>query len=147
MLVRLLRRARTAASPAQVWEVLGQPTRWPEFELFLRRVRGTHGAAAAGQVLMGVSRFGALSVPIDVLEVDPGRRLVVRVHAAPGVRETVTFEVLPVLQGGSDLRVGVVVEGLLARPAALPLWLAGGMTLRLLVARAERIARSARRAA
>jgi hypothetical protein len=58
-----------------------------------------------------------------------------------------TFEVLPRVQGGSDLRVGVVVEGLFARAAAGPLWLSSALTLRLLVARAERIARTARRAA
>ena len=36
--MRLVQRARTSATPAQVWEVLGQPSRWPEFEPFLRRV-------------------------------------------------------------------------------------------------------------
>ena len=67
--------ARTSATPAQVWEVLGQPSRWPEFEPLLRRVRGTHGPAAAGQTLVGVSRVANLAVPLDVREVDPARRL------------------------------------------------------------------------
>jgi uncharacterized protein YndB with AHSA1/START domain len=142
-----VRKARTSASPAQVWQVLGDPTRWPEFELFLRRIRGTHGMLAGGQTLVGISRVGSLAVPIDVLEAVPGSRLVLRVHAAPGVRETVTSEVLPRVAGGSDVRVSVVVEGLFARPAAVPLWLATGLTVRLLVARAERLARAARRAA
>lgn len=145
--MRLVQKARTTATPSQVWEVLGDPVRWPEFELFLRRARGSHGALAAGQVLVGVSRVASLAVPIDVLEAEPGSRLVLRVHTAPGVRETVTHEVLPRVAGGSDLRVSVVVEGLFARPAAVPLWLASGLTLRLLVARAERLARAARRAA
>ena len=145
--MRLVQKARTSASPAQVWEVLGDPARWPEFELFLRRVRGTHGALAPGQTLVGISRVALLAIPIDVLEVEPASRLVLRVHTAPGVRETVTHEVLPRVTGGSDVHVGVVVEGLFARPAAVPLWLASGLTVRLLVARAERLARAARRAA
>jgi uncharacterized protein YndB with AHSA1/START domain len=145
--VRLTAQARTSASPAQVWEVLGSPSRWPEFEPFLRRVRGTHRGAATGQTLVGVSRVGSVAVPIDVVEAVPGSRLVLRVHLAPGVRQTMTFEVLPAVKGGSDLRIGVVVEGLFALSAAGPLWLTGAMTLRLLAARCERIARAARRAA
>lgn len=145
--MRLLRRARTSASPAQVWEVLGQPARWPEFEPFLRRVRGAHGAAAAGQTLVGRSRIASLAVPIDVVEADPGRLLVLRIHTAPGVRHTVSFQVLPLVKGGSDLRMNVVVEGPLARVAVGPLWLASGLTLRLLAVRTERLARAARRAA
>jgi hypothetical protein len=145
--VKLLSRARTSASPAQVWEVLGEPSRWPEFELFLRRVKGRPGPAAAGQTLLGVSRFGALSVPIDVLEAERAARLVLRVHTAPGVRETLTFEVLPRLEGGADLRLGVVVDGLFAQAAVAPLWLAMGLTLRLLAARTDRLARAAGRAA
>lgn len=142
-----VQRARTSASPAQVWEVLGHPARWPEFELFLRRVRGTHGAAAAGQTLVGVSRFGSLAIPIDVLEVEPGARLVLRVHTAPGVVQTVTHEVVPLVRGGSDLRLGVTVDGLFSRAAVAPLRLVGALTVRLLAARTERLARAARRAA
>ena len=145
--MRLVQTARTSASPGQVWEVLGHPRRWPEFELFLRRVRGTHGPAVTGQTLVGVSRVGSLAVPIDVLEAEAGRRLVLRVHVAPGVRQTMTVEVLPVVSGGSDLRASVVLEGLLARAAAGPAWLAGGVTVRLLAVRAERLARAARRVA
>ena len=145
--MRLVQRARTSAAPAQVWEVLGAPARWPEFEPFLRRVRGTHGVAVAGQTLVGVSRIGSLAVPIDVLEVETARRLVLRVHTAPGVGELLTFEVVPVVSGGSDLTCSVVVDGVLARAAAGPLWAASGLTVRLLAARAHRLARAARRAA
>ncbi len=145
--MRLTSRARTSASPAQVWEVLGTPSRWPEVEPFLRRVRGTQRAADTGRTLVGVSRFYGVAVPIDVLVATPGERLVLRVHTAPGVRQTVTFELLATVQGGSDVRVSVVVHGLFARAAAGPLWLSSAVTLRLLVARAERIARAARRAA
>ena len=145
--MRIAQRAGTSASPAQVWEVLGDPARWPEFEPVLRRVRGTHGRVAKGRVLVGVSRVGSLAVPIDVLEAEPGSRLVLRVHTAPGVRQTMGFEVVPRVQGGSDVHVTVVVEGPLALAAFTPVWLSTGFTLRLLVARAERIARAARRAA
>ena len=139
--------ARTSATPAQVWEVLGQPTRWPEFEPMLRRVRGAHGAAAPGQTLLGVSRLANLAVPIDVREADPARRLVVRVHAAPGVGQLLTVELVPVVSGGTDIACSVVVDGLFAPVAAGPLWLASGLTVRLLAVRSERLARAARRAA
>jgi uncharacterized protein YndB with AHSA1/START domain len=145
--VRLLHRARTPATPAQVWEVLGDPVRWPEFAPALRRVRGVHGPAAAGQTLVGISRLGSLTIPVDVLEVERASRLVLRVDVAPGVRETVTYEVVPRVGGGSDLRVRVRVDGLFAPAAIGLLWLAGGLTLRLLAVRAERIARAARQAA
>lgn len=139
--------ARTSATPAQVWQVLGQPARWPEFEPLLRRVRGTHGAAAAGQALVGVSRIANLAIPLDVREVEHARRLVVRVHTAPGVGQVLTIELVPVVSGGTDVVCSVVVDGLFARAAAAPLWLASGVTVRLLAVRAERLARAARRAA
>lgn len=145
--MRLVQRVRTSATPSQVWEVLGQPSRWPEFELVLRRVRGSDGPVVAGQALMGVSRFASLVVPIDVLDAVPGSRLVLRVHAAPGVVERRTFEVVPLARGGSDISVSVVVEGLFARAAVLPLWLGSAVTTRVLGVRAERLARAARRAA
>ena len=145
--MRLAARARTSASPAQVWEVLGHPERWPEFEPWLRRLRGTNRPAATGQALVGVSRFYGVAVPIDVVQAVAGQRLVLRVHTAPGVTQTVTHELVPMVQGGTDVRVNVVVEGLFARPAAGPLWIASALTLRLLVVRAERLVRAARRAA
>ena len=140
-------RVRTRATPAQVWELLGQPQRWPEVEPLLGRVRGTPGATATGQALVGVSRVASLTVPIDVVEARQGRRLVLRVHTAPGVGQVLTVDVVPVVGGGSDLSLSLVVDGLLARVAAGPLWLSSGLTLRLLAARADRLARVARRAA
>ncbi|CAN5292463.1 hypothetical protein BH24ACT10_BH24ACT10_05080 [soil metagenome] len=52
--MRLAHRVRTSASPGQVWQVLGEPARRPEFELVLRRVRGPDGPVGAGQTLLGV---------------------------------------------------------------------------------------------
>ena len=145
--MRLGHRVRTSASPAQVWEVLGSPGRWGEFDLTLRKVRGAPGPAAAGQVLVGVSRVGSLPIPVDVVEAVPGARLSLRVHLAPGVVATVTYDVLPVVQGGSDIRVGVVLDGLFARGAVVPVWTLTGLTTRLLGARVERLARASRRVA
>lgn len=145
--MRLRHRVRTSASAEQVWSVLGDPSRWPEFDLLLHRVRGASGPAVTGQHLLAVSRGIGVRIPIDVVEALPGRRLVVRMHAVPGVVEEVTSEITPLVHGGCDLAVSVVVEGLFARPAALPLWLERGLTARVLAHRVERIARAARRAA
>ena len=145
--MRLRHRVRTSASPAQVWSVLGDPAHWPEFDLFLHRVRGGSGLATTGQHLLGVGRGLGVRIPIDVVEATPERRLVLRVHAAPGVVEEVTSEITPLVRGGCDLAVSVVVDGLFARAAAVPLWVARGLTSRLLAHRVEKIARAARRAA
>lgn len=143
--MRLAHRVHTRATPAQVWQVLGDPQAWPTFDPFLWRVRG--GPAVAGHRLVGVARVARLRIPLDVLEADPGRRLVLVVHTAPGVKETVTHAITPAVRGGCDLEVSVVVEGLFARLAVAPLYLASGVTARLLAARSDAVARSARRAA
>ena len=145
--MRLSHRVRTAASPEQVWEVLGDPRRWPEFELSLRGVRGRPGRAQTGQRLTGVSRVATLGIPIDVLEATPPSRLVLLVHPVPGLRERVTFEVAAAVRGGSAVTVSVVVDGLLGWPAVAPLFLGNVLTVRLLSVRTDRIARAARRAA
>jgi hypothetical protein len=145
--MRLAHRVRTRASPAQVWEVLGDPRRWSEFEPALRGVRGRPGAVSTGQRLIGLSRVAALGIPLDVLEVTPHSRVVLLVHALPGLREQVTYEVTPAARGGSDVVVSVVVDGPLGWPSVVPLFLASGLTARLLARRTDRIARAARRVA
>lgn len=145
--MRLARRVHTSASAAQVWSLLGQPDRWPQFDLSLRRVRGGSGPAATGQRLTGIARVGSMRIPVDVVEAAPPVRLVLLVHVAPGLRQQVTTEVTPAVGGGCDLTVSVVVDGLLARAAVAPFYLAGGLSVRLLAARAERVARAARSAA
>jgi hypothetical protein len=145
--VRIAHRVRTAAAPGQVWEVLGRAARWPEIEASLRRVRGTHGEVSAGQTLVGVARFASLAIPIDVVEAERPSRLVLRVHIAPGVRELVTFDIVPVVTGGSDVHVTVQVDGLFAPLVHVPLWLARGLTARVLAVRSDRLARAAERAA
>ncbi len=145
--MRLGHRVRTSASPAQVWSVLGVPSCWPQFDVFLSLVKARPGPAYAGQHLVGISRWTSLAIPLDVLEVDPERRLVLRVRTAPAVTEELTFTLTPTTRGGTVITVGLVVDGLLARPAVPLLWLANGLNARVLAARTHQLARSARRAA
>ncbi len=88
-----------------------------------------------------------MRIPVDVLEAVPERRLVVRVHTAPGLVQEMTSEITPHVRGGCDLTVSVVVEGVFARLAALPLWVTAGLTARVLARRVERLARAARQVA
>ena len=145
--MKLAHRVRTSASPAQVWAVLGSPSQWPQFDVFLSQVRGTGRSAAVGQHLVGISRWNKLGIPLDVLEVDPERKLVMRIRTAPGITEELTFVLTPTTKGGTDIAVGIVVEGLFARPAAPLLWLANGLNVRVLAARTHRSARAGRRKA
>ncbi len=145
--MKLAHRVRTSASPAQVWQLLGTPSRWPQFDVFLTKVKGTSREAAVGQHLVGISRWTTLGIPLDVLEVDPERKLVMRVRTAPGITEELTFVLTPTTKGGTDIAVGIVVEGLFARPAVPVLWLANGLNARVLAARTHRLARAHRRTA
>ncbi len=135
--MRLRSRVRTTAAPEQVWAVLGDPQRWPDFDLTLRRVRGSAGPAARGQHLLGIARWWGLPVPLDVEEAVPERRLVLRVQAVPGVSSRVTTEIAPRSAGGCDVVAQVEAEGLFARTAIIPLWLTVLVTTRVLVVRAE----------
>ena len=145
--MRLRHRVHTSASTAQVWSILAVPSAWPQFLVLLRRVRGTDGAAAEGQRLLGVTRVASVGVPVDVLEAVRERRLSLVVHTAPGIRENVVYHCTPAVRGGCDIEVSVVVEGLLGPVATLPLFLATGLSTRLLAARAEQLAKAARGAA
>ena len=143
--MRLVHRVRTPASPAEVWSVLGTPASWPLFDVFLSKVKGSSRSAEVGQHLVGVSRWTVLGIPLDVLEVVPEKRLVVRVRTAPGITEELTFGLTPTTRGGTDIRLSIVVEGLFAGPAAPLLWLANGVNARVLASRTARLARAARR--
>jgi uncharacterized protein YndB with AHSA1/START domain len=145
--VKLVHRVRTHAPPSLVWSVLGTPSNWPLFDLFLSKVKGSTREAEVGQHLVGISRWTVLGIPLDVLEVEPERRLVMRVRTAPGITEELTFVLTPTTRGGTDIRVAIVVDGLFARPAAPVLWLANGLNARVLAARTSSMARAARRAA
>ncbi|HWH30016.1 MAG TPA: SRPBCC family protein [Mycobacteriales bacterium] len=142
--MRLAHRVQSSATPAQVWRLLGDPRRWPEFNPVLRRVHGAPERARTGHTLLSVARFTGLRIPVDVVEAVPERRLELFFHTAPGVSERVVFELTPTVRGGCALRASVVVEGLFARAAFVPLWLANGLVARLLAVRAERLARQER---
>lgn len=145
--MKLAHRVRTSATPAQVWAVLGTPASWPQFDVFLAKVRGTARAAEVGQHLVGISRWTTLGIPLDVLEVVPEQRLVMRVRTAPGITEELTFVLTPTTKGGTVISLSIVVDGLFAGPAAPVLWLANGLNARVLAARTQRMARQARRSA
>ena len=145
--MRLAHRVHTCAAPEEVWQLLGTPGQWAQFDLLLRGVRGGHGRAVAGERLMALLRLSAVGVPVDVVEALPEKRLVLDLHLLPGLRQRVTYDLTSALADGTDIDVSVVVEGVLAAPAALPLWLYDGFTTRVLAARTDRAARLARRAA
>jgi hypothetical protein len=145
--MRLQHRVHTSATPAQVWAVVGVPSAWPTVDVFLRGVRGGVSRVAAGQRLMGLVRLSVLAIPVDVVDAVPDERLVLLVHTAPGLREELTLDLVPALPSGTDISLTVVVEGAFALAAVLPLWLANGLTARVLAARTDRSARAARRSA
>ncbi len=126
------------APPADVWAVLCEPSRWPEFELFLDRVTGAGGRVAEGQRLLGVSRGGMLRVPIDVRRVVPRKALRIMVHTVPGLREQVEHVLVPTARGGTEITIVVRTEGPLAMVALLPLWVSSSVTARMLARTAER---------
>ena len=142
--MRLVHRVHTSAAPSAVWELLGDAAAWSQFEMSLRGVRGQ---VFPGAHLMARLRLSAVGVPVDVVEVVRERRLVLDVHLLPGLREQLAFDLTPAVRGGTDIVLAVVVEGVLARPAVLPLWLYDGFTARVLAARTDRVAKLARRAA
>jgi len=136
--VRINHRVTTPASPQEVWAVLENPSRWPEFDPFVRRVDSARGLVREGQHLMVVARGLPVRVPVDVRLVASGRRLGVTVHTMPGLREQIDHSVRARPRGGTEVRVTSVVEGPLARFALVPLWLSTGMRARMFGWRATR---------
>ncbi len=131
-------RLTCGAPPADVWTVLRDPRRWPEFDLAFERVTGAAGDVAEGQRLLGVSRGGMMRVPIDVRRVVPRKALRILVHTVPGLRQQVEHVLVPTARGGTEITVVVRAEGPLALAALLPLWATSGVTTRLLARAAER---------
>jgi hypothetical protein len=126
------------ATPPDVWTVLRDPHRWPEFEAFLARVEGAAGHAVEGQRLLGVARGVPVRVPLDVRRVVPRKALHVTIHSAPGLREERDIVLVPATRGGTQITFLVRLYGPLAGAAVLPLWFSSGMTARLLARGAER---------
>lgn len=137
--MRLRHRGRTAAPPERVWQALGDPARWPEFMITLKKVRGVHGPARDDQRLLGISRSPlGIPIPIDVVAAVANERLVLRVHSLPGVTEQTAFVLTPSTRGGTDISVSTEVEGLFALPALPGVWTALEVTTRMLALRAAR---------
>jgi hypothetical protein len=134
--VRISHRVHTSAPPPDVWAVLSQPRRWPEFELSLTRVHGAADVAAQGQRLVAISRGFGLRLPVDVGHVIPRKALLVRVRVMPGLTEDVEYVLVPAARGGTDITVIVSAAGPLARAALLPLWSNAAFGVRLLARRA-----------
>jgi hypothetical protein len=126
------------ATPPDVWTVLRDPHRWPEFEATLARVEGAAGHAMEGQRLLGVGRAVPIRIPLDVRRVVPRKALHVTVHSIPGLREEIDIVLVPATRGGTQITVLVRLTGPLAAAMVLPVWLGSGMTARLLVKAAER---------
>jgi polyketide cyclase/dehydrase/lipid transport protein len=126
------------ATPPDVWTVLREPQRWPEFEATLARVEGAAGHAIEGQRLLGVARGFPVRVPLDVRRVVPRKALHVTIHSVPGLREELDIVLVPATRGGTQITFLVRLSGPLASAAALPVWFGSGMTARLLAKAAER---------
>lgn len=129
------------ATPPDVWTVLRDPHRWPEFEALLARVEGAAGHAVEGQRLLGVGRAVPIRIPLDVRRVVPRKALHVTVHSIPGLREEIDIVLVPATRGGTQITVLVRLTGPLAPAMVLPVWFGTGMTVRLLAKAAERVQR------
>jgi hypothetical protein len=135
---RVTHQIACAAPPPDVWSVLREPQRWPEFEPFLARVEGAAGHAVEGQRLLGVARAFPLRIPLDVRRVVPRKTLCVRVHSLPGLREDLEIMLVPATRGGTQITFVLRLSGPLAAGALVPRWITSGVTARLLVRAAER---------
>ena len=136
--MRLSHRVTTPAEPEELWAVLEDPSRWPEFQVFLYRVEGTRGLVREGQHLLGTARGLPIRIPIDVRLVAKARHLGLTFYTLPGLREQVDHSVTRRRRGGSELRTSVVLEGPIAPLLVAPVYLATVMTTRLLGLRATR---------
>ncbi len=142
-------RARSVASVADVWEVLGRPDRWGEFEPMLRSVTPwpadpdgpaagrDGGGVSAGQRLRALVRCWPMPMAVDVDHVVNRSSLAVTTRLLPGLTEEVEHLVIPSASGGSVLTVRLTLHGPLAVPSLLPRWFARAVTLRLLARAAE----------
>ena len=140
--MRLSHRVHTAGSAADVWSLLGEPRRWPRFDVVLARVVGASGTVVQGQRLVGITRGLPLRIPIDVVRVVPHKAVQLRINAAPGMREEIEYLLVPLPRGGTQVRLTVDLDGPMARAATLAACGTSAMSARLLARRAARARRA-----
>jgi len=131
-----------AAPPAAVWALLGEPARWPDFEILVAAVAEPSGAAAAGPAREGrdvlvVARGLGLRAPVRIRAAEPDRWLGLRVRTLPGLVEDVDHLIEPLAGRRCRVRVTVAVRGPLRLVAYLPLRASSALVVRSLVRRAE----------
>jgi uncharacterized membrane protein len=139
----VIRNRVVAEAPCEVvWDLLRDPERWPEFEVFLSAVEGAPTPVEAGRSFHVVGRAPVrVRVPVDVRVVRPGQQLGIRIHTLPGVVEDVDHLLVPLPGGRTDIEVRVTVRGPLAPAAFLPLRISSAVVARQLAAAAARSAR------
>lgn len=137
-MMRLSHRVTTPAEPEELWTVLEDPSRWPEFDILLRRVEGTRGLVREGQHLLGTARGFPIRIPIDVRLVAKSRHLGLTYYTLPGLREQIDHSLTRRTRGGSELRTSVVLEGPLAPLVIAPVYVSTAVTTWLLGLRATR---------
>jgi hypothetical protein len=139
---RVSHRKHTPASPPDVWAVLGDPRRWPEFDVLLTRVEGMsgdvpRGVVAAGQHLDGVGRGVPRRMLVEVRRVVPRSTLVVTRRVLPGVSVDTEYVLIPATRGGTQLVTVVRTAGPIGRIFLPPLWLAAAASAHRLGRRAQ----------
>ena len=91
------------APPAQVWEVVGDVTRMPEWSPELRRLRLVgRGPARVGSTLLGLNRRGWVAWPTSstIARLEPGRTVAWRTRESGA---TWTYELAASAGGGTRL--------------------------------------------
>lgn len=141
--------ACSAAPVTDVWALLVDPTRWPEFEPAIRRVVAEPPDEAAeveaGKRLRAQLRLSAVQIPVEIDHVVNRSSLAVTARLLPGLAEEVEHLVIPSATGGTQVTVRIRLNGPFALPALLPRWIARVVTVRLLARAAEGPLRAASR--
>jgi len=102
---------RSPFSPEQLWPLLADPGRWPEWDATIERA-SLSGPLAVGARGSLTPRHGTSSL-FEVTHVEPGRKLTDSTRL-PLARMTFDHEWAPLPDGGTQLTHRVAIEGALA---------------------------------
>ncbi|MET8231341.1 SRPBCC family protein [Micromonospora sp. NPDC005298] len=131
-----------AATTEQVWAVLTDVRRWPEWTASVRRVqRGESGPLAVGATAR-LTQPRLRPAVWRVTELTEGREFT-WVSATPGVRTAGEHRLLPLPDGRTRVELAIVQTGPLAGPVG---WLYGGLLRRYLRTEADGLRRRCERA-